>query len=125
MKFIFLAFMTTLTFSGAFASTKETWTCSKNGSPVFTAEITEGSVTARLHTQNIKMTSESMSSLLNVSTVEFTGFYKEGHDYYDYRAFLMRDFKSEGRGQLVLVSDIFIDCLGNAIETEAYECTVK
>lgn len=118
-----LAFATT-----AFAAPVETWACKNGRNTVLTAVVsTEGTVATVVDT-GIRLSLENTKG----TTQELVGSDDIGHDYYEYRAFLVRvsesdftdDRRGTARGQLVLITDAFVDCLGQAASAETFHCDV-
>lgn len=108
---------------------KETWTCKQPGGTILTAVVTpEGAIGM------VAETEASLSFDANRNgIVELIGTH-EGRDFYSYRAMLIRsrneDFSDSGplktkvNGRVVLISDMDIDCLGQAATADTYPCEV-
>lgn len=135
-----LALLIALFSLSAFAAdqiTKETWTC-KNENVTFSAVLTAKTAKVKVETVYAYQAAtlelvKGQSSLQNGLTTEFTGSILE-HDTFDYKATIIRpneedfseygDKRSTAKGQLVLLTDMFIDCVGNRAAADVVECTV-
>ncbi len=116
---------------------KETWNC-KNENVTFTAVLTPKTAKVKLTTvysvDAVALNlAQGQTSLQNGLTTEFTGSILE-HDTFDFKATVVRtneddfsDFgekRSTAKGKLILITDMFIDCVGNSAAVDLVECTV-
>lgn len=128
MKTIFVLMIATLSLS-AFAGdvVKETWLC-KNNNMTFTATVTDTTVTNELQSSyqwdKVSLELEAGKSPLDGHRFELRGEFYQGHDSYLYEATLVRSEDDESKGKLILVSDMFIDCLGQRVETDVVSCKI-
>ncbi len=139
MKTTLALFVATFSLSllAADSIVKETWTC-KNDTVTFSAVLTAKSVKAKIETvyagqETTMELSPGQTSLQNGLTTELTGSILE-HDTFDYTATLVRsneeDFSEDGdkrstvKAQLMLMTNMFIDCVGNRVAADLVECTV-
>ena len=104
---------------------KETWTC-KNNNLSFTAVLTDQGVENKLNISYqwdaVVLTPVAGQSFLDVKT-ELEGEFYQGHDSYNYKATLVKGTE-EGKGKLVIISDMFLDCLGQRVETDLVNCNI-
>lgn len=106
---------------------KETWTCRNNNlhfSVVLTEEGVQNQLSISYQYDKVSLELEAGQSYLKngLQTVLVGEFY-QGHDSYNYKATLVRG--SHGKGKLVLISDMFLDCLGQRVETDFVNCQVE
>lgn len=128
MKLISALLLTFFSLS-AFASdiAKEIWTC-RNNSMSFTAVVTEVSVENKLDSQfqweDVSLELEAGKAPLDGQSFELSGEFYQGYDSYNYQATLVRSAKDPTKGKLTLITDMFIDCRGQAVETDVVNCTI-
>ncbi|MES2526735.1 MAG: hypothetical protein V4598_06595 [Bdellovibrionota bacterium] len=106
---------------------KETWTC-KNNNLSFTAVVTEMGVENKLSISYqwdaVVLTPVAGQSFLDETMkTELEGEFYQGHDLYNYKATLTKGAE-EGKGKLVIISDMFLDCLGQRVETDMVNCKI-
>ena len=105
---------------------KESWTCKNNNlnfSVALTREGVENQLSISYQYDKVSLELEAGQSFLQngLQTILVGEFY-QGHDSYNYKATLVRG--SEGKGKLILISDMFLDCLGQRVETDFVNCKV-
>lgn len=128
MKTLIAIFFASLSFT-ALASevVKETWLC-KNNNITFTATVTESGVENTLASSyqwdKVSLELEAGKSALAGHRFELEGEFYQGHDSYLYQATLVRSEEDEAKGKLILVSDMFLDCLGQRVETDVVSCKI-
>ncbi len=106
---------------------KETWTC-KNNNLSFTAVVTDQGVENKLNISYqwdaVVLTPVAGQSFLDEGMkTELEGEFYQGHDSYNYKATLVKGAE-EGKGKLVIISDMFLDCLGQRVETDLVNCKI-
>lgn len=106
---------------------KETWTC-KNNNLSFTAVVTEQSVENKLNISyqwdEVSLAPVAGQSFLqDTMKTELEGEFYQGYDTFNYKATLIRS-EELGKGKLVIISDMFIDCLGQRVETDLVNCKI-
>jgi hypothetical protein len=135
MKTFILAFIIS---ASAFAAEegdiiRETWTCKNdevNFTAVFTPKISNARITA-FGAENIELTGET--SILDAGLViKLNGSLYE-HDTWNFEATLVRSDeafewsekkKVTAKAQLSLVTEMFIDCVGNRASVDVIDCSV-
>ena len=106
---------------------KETWLC-KNNNMTFTATVTETAVVNTLASSyqwdKVSLELEAGKAPFDGHRFELKGEFYQGHDSYLYEATLVRSEEDEAKGKLILVSDMFLDCLGQRVETDVVSCKI-
>lgn len=105
---------------------KETWTCKSNKTEfnvVLTQDGQKNELSISYLFNKVSLELEAGQSFLqNGAETVLVGEFYQGYDSYNYTATLKR--LSDTKGKLVLVSDMYLDCLGQSVESETVNCQV-